>query len=228
MTEWESVDISEDEIRRQLEERGFKAGRGDSPYTQENYERIFGLRDYRQEIEDIEKKGDPVILAVRDGDRYSDFGFNMSSIRSSMRPEIRKHGLPKEIGIAAMANAFFLHWHSMDPEAQKERIGWVLLNAVESGFDCRYDGEPIVPSDIPMDVRSLTQYTEKAAHAVIRQENRFIVLDGEDFDREFYELRHLMFRAAYVCLCTDEPMAAFGRLCRMMDMYGRIYVRDRG
>ena len=45
MMKWESIDISEEEIRRQLEERpgGRIAGRGDSPYTQEFYEKTYGI-----------------------------------------------------------------------------------------------------------------------------------------------------------------------------------------
>lgn len=44
-SEWETVDISDEEIARQLNERegGRKAGRGDSPYTQEFYEKTYGL-----------------------------------------------------------------------------------------------------------------------------------------------------------------------------------------
>ena len=45
MMAWESVDISDEEIRRQLNERpgGRRAGRGDSPYTQEFYEKEYGI-----------------------------------------------------------------------------------------------------------------------------------------------------------------------------------------
>lgn len=44
---WESVgEISEEEIARILRERpgGRKAGRGDSPYTQEFYEETYGIK----------------------------------------------------------------------------------------------------------------------------------------------------------------------------------------
>ena len=43
--EWVSVEITDEEIRRQLEERegGRKAGRGDSPYSQEYYEDLYGI-----------------------------------------------------------------------------------------------------------------------------------------------------------------------------------------
>ena len=43
---WVSIEITDDEIRRQLEERegGRKAGRGDSPYSQEFYEETYGIR----------------------------------------------------------------------------------------------------------------------------------------------------------------------------------------
>ena len=46
MTQYESIEISDEEIRRQLDERegGRKAGRGDSPYSQEFYEGLHGLK----------------------------------------------------------------------------------------------------------------------------------------------------------------------------------------
>ena len=45
-TVWESIEISDEEIARILNERpgGRKAGRGDSPYTQEFYEETFGIK----------------------------------------------------------------------------------------------------------------------------------------------------------------------------------------
>ncbi len=43
---WKSIEISDEEIARMLNERpgGRKAGRGDSPYTQEFYEKTFGIK----------------------------------------------------------------------------------------------------------------------------------------------------------------------------------------
>lgn len=48
--EYESVDISDEEIARQLRERpgGRKAGRGDSPYSQEFYEEVNGLKEAKE------------------------------------------------------------------------------------------------------------------------------------------------------------------------------------
>jgi len=45
-SQWESIEITEEEIARQLDERpgGRKAGRGDSPYTQEFYEGLWGIK----------------------------------------------------------------------------------------------------------------------------------------------------------------------------------------
>lgn len=45
-TVWESIEISDEEIARILNERpgGRRAGRGDSPYTQEFYEETFGIK----------------------------------------------------------------------------------------------------------------------------------------------------------------------------------------
>ena len=47
---WKSVDITDEEIARILNERpgGRKAGRGDSPYTQEFYEETFGIREAKE------------------------------------------------------------------------------------------------------------------------------------------------------------------------------------
>ena len=49
-TEWETIEISDEEIDRMLNERpgGRKAGRGDSPYTQEFYERTYGITKERK------------------------------------------------------------------------------------------------------------------------------------------------------------------------------------
>ena len=49
-TEWETIEISDEEIDWMLNERpgGRKAGRGDSPYTQEFYERTYGITKERK------------------------------------------------------------------------------------------------------------------------------------------------------------------------------------
>ena len=50
VTKWETIEISDEEIDRILNERpgGRKAGRGDSPYTQEFYERTYGITKERK------------------------------------------------------------------------------------------------------------------------------------------------------------------------------------
>ncbi len=47
---WKSVEITEEDVARILNERpgGRKAGRGDSPYTQEFYERTYGIRGAKE------------------------------------------------------------------------------------------------------------------------------------------------------------------------------------
>ena len=49
--EWESVHITPEEVAKQLEERpgGRKAGRGDSPWTQERYEEEYGIGSGKEE-----------------------------------------------------------------------------------------------------------------------------------------------------------------------------------
>ena len=44
--EWVTLEISDEEIRKALEERpgGRKAGHGDSPFTQEFYEETYGIK----------------------------------------------------------------------------------------------------------------------------------------------------------------------------------------
>jgi hypothetical protein len=48
---WVSIEITDDEIRRILEERegGRKAGRGDPPYSQEYYEDLYGIEKKKKE-----------------------------------------------------------------------------------------------------------------------------------------------------------------------------------
>jgi hypothetical protein len=45
-SQWESIEITEEEVARILDERpgGRKAGRGDSPYSQEFYEELWGIK----------------------------------------------------------------------------------------------------------------------------------------------------------------------------------------
>lgn len=52
-TGWESIEITDDEIRQQLDNRkgGRKAGRGDSPYTQEFYDELYGLNSKKKDGE---------------------------------------------------------------------------------------------------------------------------------------------------------------------------------
>ena len=42
---WESIHVTPEDVARMLEERegGRRAGRGDSPFTQEKYEEIYGI-----------------------------------------------------------------------------------------------------------------------------------------------------------------------------------------
>ena len=53
---WKSIDISEEEIERQLDERpgGRKAGRGDSPFSQECYEGLCGLKGRTRKDDEAE------------------------------------------------------------------------------------------------------------------------------------------------------------------------------
>lgn len=51
---WTAIgDVSEEDIARMLNERegGRKAGRGDSPYTQEFYEETYGIKSKKKEGE---------------------------------------------------------------------------------------------------------------------------------------------------------------------------------
>lgn len=51
MATYRTLKLSQKEMRRQLEERegGRAAGRGDSPYTQEAYEEMYGLKKKKEE-----------------------------------------------------------------------------------------------------------------------------------------------------------------------------------
>ncbi len=48
---WRTLNLSEEDIRKQLEERegGRKAGRGDSPYSQEFHEELNGIEKTESE-----------------------------------------------------------------------------------------------------------------------------------------------------------------------------------
>jgi hypothetical protein len=48
--EYEEVEITDEEIRRILDSRpgGRKAGRGDSPYSQDFYEELYGLKEAKE------------------------------------------------------------------------------------------------------------------------------------------------------------------------------------
>ena len=54
MVQYESIEISDEEIRKQLDERegGRKAGRGDSPYSQGFYEDLYGLKKKKKKKAD--------------------------------------------------------------------------------------------------------------------------------------------------------------------------------
>ena len=54
MVQYESIEISDEEIRKQLDERegGRKAGRGDSPYSQEFYEELYGIKKKKKKTAD--------------------------------------------------------------------------------------------------------------------------------------------------------------------------------
>ena len=59
MTQYEIIEISDEEIRKQLDERegGRKAGRGDSPYSQEFYEDLYGLKKKKKKRQMTHHKG---------------------------------------------------------------------------------------------------------------------------------------------------------------------------
>lgn len=54
---WEPLpEITEEDVARMLEERegGRKAGRGDSPYTQDYYEELYGIKKKKKKQEEKE------------------------------------------------------------------------------------------------------------------------------------------------------------------------------
>ena len=50
-TVWKTIDITDEEIAEQLDSRedAWKAGCGDSPYSQEYYEELYGLKKSKRE-----------------------------------------------------------------------------------------------------------------------------------------------------------------------------------
>ena len=213
--------LTAEDIDRILSERpgGRKAGGGDSPYTQEFYERTYGLKDYAAEIKMKEDSGDELMTEILSGNEYSDFAWYLKGGESQMRPLVRRYGLLRELRTVAACNAY-LSWEYGQYGNSRSREEWALMKAVEEGLDSDYDRIAVFPNAEPMDKREyrlLMSQAKRRVDGFMERCSRYTDY-GKGGLRKVAE-RVFLFRTVYLCLCTDGPLKMQDYLCTLEDSY---------
>ena len=228
MAEYERVKISDEEIGRMLDERpgGRKAGRGDSPYTQEEYERLYGLgSDERPDVNDVPDNYGVFVIRdwILDGiaeDGFYDFNWWAHYAESKMRSLVKKYSLARELYISAYENVLLSIYFGKDLKQYKKRIDAIVYQWMEELIGIDYDRESIERKDLSFTEKDGRKYV---GQAVRRFNNLLKSLRGlDDGSDELYVerclTRNLAFELSYLCMRTDQPEETFRLICGMMDV----------
>ena len=147
MAKYKRLKISDEELSRQLEEyrKERRAGEGDSPYSQEEYERIYGLRPLRDNVPegyDVFIDQDWILSDIIDAPFY-DMKWFADFAKSKMKPLVKKYSLPRELYIKAYENVLLLSAYGTDLEDQKKRIRSIIVKCKDLGVDRNYERQGI-------------------------------------------------------------------------------------
>ena len=215
------VRLSDEEIDELISSHRGYAGLGDSPYSQDEVDRMFGRWEEKMkaEIDKMEDSGDELIGEIISGDEYSDFFWFNRSFRSQEKNGfIRRNSLVREFCAMTAYNALYVTIHNVDVRVQKRRIRWAVWKAMYEGLDEEYDTDYIdyMKIDAPMFRKAL-----RSARI------RFGNLEDDIAECDLYEKERVVqlmgrvstFNAAHLCLLSDDPKTAYSIMCRMIDAY---------
>ena len=163
MTEYERVKISDEEIGRMLDERpgGRKAGRGDSPYTQEEYERLYGLNGRGNDVE-VRFVMDDWILADVLEDPFYNFKWFADFAKSKMKPLVKKYSLPRELVIKAAEVVLWSFIFQDDIKEQKKRVKFIIAKSMDDSLDRKYEKQPLALEDVRFTQQEFTKFYHQA------------------------------------------------------------------
>ena len=222
MAEYERVKISDEEIGRMLDERpgGRKAGRGDSPYTQEEYERLYGLNGKGNDVEVRFVMDDWILADVLD-DPFYNFKWFADFAKSKMKPLVKKYSLPRELVIKAAEVVLWSFIFQDDIKEQKKRIKFIIAKSMDDSLDRKYEKQPLVLGDVRFTQKEFSKFYYQAKTRFFNlMESLDKLDDGGDEDRtERVMTRNQAFECSYLCLRAEDPEEAFYILWGLIDQY---------
>ncbi len=202
--------ITDEEIGRFLDERpgGRIAGRGDSPWTQEAYEKMWGL--------DFGHKDSILSVVLNDG--FYNFHWWLNCARYAMRPLVKKYSLARELWIMA---AEIVIWDRMTggyTDAHTDRVRYIIDKAVNDGEEGKYTKEVLAEGDAVFTPEERRKFRRQAD---IRLNNHLKRMGSSDInwcedEIAFAITRDIAFKAAYLCLRTEDPMKTYGILMELI------------
>ena len=204
--EWESVSVTPEEVKKMLDERpgGRYAGRGDSPWTQEAYEREYGIN--------IEKWD--WILSYILNDRLYGMRWWLDYAKSDLKPLVKKYSLRRELAVKAAGIVICSRQFGEGIADHMNRIGYILKYAQEKGFGTGFDKEPIPEDELGFSEKEYRKFRRQAKLRFYNGVERLkrSPLGYSDEDIEYFTARDTAFQAAYLCLRSDNPDQTFATL----------------
>ena len=234
MAKYKRLKISDEELSRQLEEyrKERRAGEGDSPYSQEEYERIYGLRPLRDNVpegydEFIEQ--DWILSDIIDASFY-DMKWFADCAKSKMKPLVKKYSLPRELYIKAYENVLLMSAYGTDLEDQKKRIRSIIVKCKDWEVDRKYEKQMVYGDEVKFPEKECRKYQGQARTRLFNlmkgtdafsrlMKERNPEIRGDDRYAERIVTRNLAFDAAYLCLRSEEPEHTFYYFWDLMDSF---------
>lgn len=234
MAKYKRLKISDEELKRQLEEirRDRRAGEGDSPYTQEEFERIYGLRPTRDNVPegyDAFIEQDWILSDIIDASFY-DMEWFAGCAKSKMKPLVKKYSLQRELYIKAYENVLLMSAFNTDLEDQKKRIRSIIVKCKDWEVDRKYEKQMVYGDELRFSDKEVRRYQGQARtrlYNFMRRIDGFYRLMREKepemrADDRYVErvvTRNLAFEASYLCLRSEEPEHTFYYFWNLMDSF---------
>ena len=205
-----------------LDERpgGRKAGRGDSPYTQEEYERLYGLNGKGNDVEVRFVMDDWILADVLD-DPFYNFKWFADFAKSKMKPLVKKYSLPRELVIKAAEVVLWSFIFQNDIKEQKKRIKFIIAKSMDDSLDRKYEKQPLALKDVRFTQQEFSKFYHQAKIRFFNlMESLDKLDDGGDEDRtERVITRNQAFECSYLCLRAEDLEDAFYILWGLIDQY---------
>ena len=209
---WESVSVTPEEVKKILDERegGRYAGQGDSPWTQEFYEEVYGIN--------FEKRDWILSGILKTESYYGGFGWYLDCARRHMAPLIGRYSLAHEMMVKAEEIRLCMRMFGEGFPVHMNRLHSVMEKAMEDGMDSKYPKEPLSEDDLDISSEERGRLRRRAGRRFSGRLGRLLGY-GDDDDEDSTErgmARGLAFDAAYICLRCEDPGKAYSLFLKEM------------